>query len=142
MTRILLVEDDAAIRASLSGGLTELGAVVSAVGTAVEAIRFLAVEQPDAIVLDLGLPDLDGSDVLAMVRATSAVPVVIATARDDEREIVRLLDAGADDYLVKPFAAAQVWRACGRCCVARPRWRPPTAGSWSAAWRSTRPRAP
>jgi DNA-binding response OmpR family regulator len=59
------------------------------------------------VLLDLGLPDLDGSDVLAMVRATSDIPVVIATARDDEREIVRLLDAGADDYLVKPFSAAQ-----------------------------------
>jgi DNA-binding response OmpR family regulator len=57
--------------------------------------------------LDLGLPDLDGSDVLAVVRASSDVPVVVATARDDEAEIVRLLDAGADDYLVKPFSAAQ-----------------------------------
>ena len=57
--------------------------------------------------LDLGLPDLDGADVLALIRATSDVPVVIATARDDEREIVRLLDAGADDYLIKPFSAGQ-----------------------------------
>ncbi len=107
MVRILLVEDDLAIRSSLTRGLTEQGAVVSAVGTAVEAIKALAVERPDAVVLDLGLPDLDGFDVLTMVRATSDVPVVIATARDDDREVVRLLDAGADDYLVKPFSAAQ-----------------------------------
>jgi DNA-binding response OmpR family regulator len=62
----------------------------------------------DVVVLDLGLPDLDGGDALAMIRAVSAVPVIVATARDDEREIVRVLDAGADDYLVKPFAAEQL----------------------------------
>ncbi|MFT4264125.1 MAG: response regulator transcription factor [Nocardioides sp.] len=107
MTRILLVEDDAAIRASLTRGLTAHGAVVSSVATAVEAIKAVGSELPDAMLLDLGLPDLDGADVLTMIRASSDLPVVIATARDDEREIVRLLDAGADDYLVKPFAAAQ-----------------------------------
>ncbi|RZI88754.1 MAG: response regulator transcription factor [Microbacterium sp.] len=107
MVRILVVEDDLAIRTSLARGLTDQGAVVTAVGTAVEAIRAAGEDQPDVIMLDLGLPDLDGSDVLAVVRASSDVPVVVATARDDEREIVRLLDAGADDYLVKPFSAAQ-----------------------------------
>jgi DNA-binding response OmpR family regulator len=107
MVRLLLVEDDPAIRSTLTRGLAEHGAVVSAVGSAVEAIKALAAERPDAVVLDLGLPDLDGSDVLTMIRATSDVPVVIATARDDDREIVRLLDAGADDYLVKPFSAVQ-----------------------------------
>lgn len=106
MVRILLVEDHEAIRRTLTRGLSDLGAVVTAVGTAVEAIQSLAVDRPDVLLLDLGLPDLDGSDVLIMVRATSDVPVVIGTARDDEREIVRLLDAGADDYLVKPFSAA------------------------------------
>ena len=106
MVRILLVEDHDAIRRTLTRGLTENGAVVTAVSTAVEAIQALTLERPDAVLLDLGLPDLDGSDVLTMVRATSDVPVVIGTARDDEREIVRLLDAGADDYLVKPFSAA------------------------------------
>ncbi|WP_353829173.1 response regulator transcription factor [Agromyces sp. SYSU T0242] len=107
MPRILLVEDDPAIRAALTRGLTDQGASVTAVDTAVGAMKALAVEQPEAIMLDLGLPDLDGSHVLTMLRATSDVPVVIATARDDDAEIVRLLDAGADDYLVKPFSAAQ-----------------------------------
>lgn len=107
MARILLVEDDEAIRRTLTRGLQESGAVVTTASTAVEAIRTLSTDRPEIILLDLGLPDLDGSDVLTMVRATSDVPVIIATARDDEREIVRLLDAGADDYLVKPFAAAQ-----------------------------------
>lgn len=107
MVHLLVVEDDEPIRRSLIRGLTEQGASVSAVGSAVEAIKALAVEQPDAVMLDLGLPDLDGADVLALIRAQSHLPVVVATARDDDREVVRLLDAGADDYLIKPFSAAQ-----------------------------------
>ena len=63
---------------------------------------------PDVVILDLGLPDIDGGDLLKMLRAVSSVPLIVGTARDDEREIVRLLDAGADDYIVKPFSAAQV----------------------------------
>jgi DNA-binding response OmpR family regulator len=108
MVRLLLVEDDPDIRRTLTRGLTEQGATVIPVETAVEAIKAVGTERPDAVVLDLGLPDLDGADVLALIRASSDLPVVVATARDDEREIVRLLDAGADDYLIKPFSAAQV----------------------------------
>jgi DNA-binding response OmpR family regulator len=107
MVSILLVEDDEAIRRTLTRGLTEHGATVTAVASAVEAINAMPLERPEVVMLDLGLPDLDGADVLALIRATSTVPVIIATARDDEREIVRLLDAGADDYLIKPFSAAQ-----------------------------------
>ncbi|MDH2415986.1 response regulator transcription factor [Nocardioides sp. CER19] len=108
MVRLLLVEDDPDIRRTLARGLGEHGATVVPVASAVEAIKAVSSERPDAVVLDLGLPDLDGSDVLALIRAGSDLPVVVATARDDEREIVRLLDAGADDYLIKPFSAAQV----------------------------------
>jgi DNA-binding response OmpR family regulator len=108
MVRLLLVEDDPEIRRTLSRGLGEQGATVIPVATAVEAIKAVSTERPDAVILDLGLPDLDGADVLALIRASSDLPVVVATARDDEREIVRLLDAGADDYLIKPFSAAQV----------------------------------
>ncbi|MEO6511207.1 MAG: response regulator transcription factor [Nocardioides sp.] len=104
---MLLVEDDEPIRRGLARGLTEQGATVTTAGTAVEAIKALAAEHPDVVVLDLGLPDLDGTDVLALIRAQSDLPVLIATARDSDREVVRLLDAGADDYLVKPFSAAQ-----------------------------------
>jgi DNA-binding response OmpR family regulator len=64
--------------------------------------------RPDLVVLDLGLPDLDGVTMLRMLRGASRVPVIVATARDDEAEIVAVLDAGADDYLVKPFSAAQL----------------------------------
>jgi DNA-binding response OmpR family regulator len=60
------------------------------------------------VLLDLGLPDIDGADVLSMLRAVSDVPVIIATARDDEADVVRLLDLGADDYVIKPFTAAQL----------------------------------
>jgi DNA-binding response OmpR family regulator len=108
---ILLVEDDVAIRVGLSRALTAHGATVTCVGTAVEAIKSLAEARPDVVLLDLGLPDLDGADVLNLIRsnpASAALPVIVVTARDEDREVVRLLDAGADDYLVKPFSAAQV----------------------------------
>ncbi|MBC7630497.1 response regulator transcription factor [Aeromicrobium sp.] len=108
MLRILLVEDDDDIRAGLSRALTNQGVTVAAVARGADALGRLAEFAPDAVILDLGLPDLDGSDVLAMIRSLGQVPVLVATARDDEREIVRLLDAGADDYLVKPYSAAQV----------------------------------
>ncbi len=107
MVHLLVVEDDEPIRRALVRGLTEQGASVVAASTAVEAIRLVSTERLDAVLLDLGLPDLDGRDVLALVRAGGDVPVVITTARDDERDIVQLLDSGADDYLVKPFSAAQ-----------------------------------
>ena len=69
----------------------------------------LITEDPgDVVVLDLGLPDVDGRKLLRMLRALSPIPVIVATARDDEREIVQTLDAGADDYVVKPFSAAQL----------------------------------
>jgi DNA-binding response OmpR family regulator len=62
----------------------------------------------DVVVLDLGLPDVDGSEVLKMIRAVSSVPIIVATARDEEEEIVRILKSGADDYVVKPFSGAQL----------------------------------
>lgn len=65
-------------------------------------------EQPEVVLLDLGLPDLDGQQVLRMLRAVSQVPVIVVTAQDDDRTIVRALDDGADDYLVKPFGSEQL----------------------------------
>ncbi|GAB7042217.1 MULTISPECIES: response regulator transcription factor [Catenuloplanes] len=108
MARLLLIEDDLTIRLPLVRALTERGHAVAAAGTALDGVRLALDERPDLVVLDLGLPDLDGRETLRMVRAVSAVPVIVATARDDETEIVRVLDAGADDYLVKPFSAAQL----------------------------------
>ncbi len=103
MATVLVVEDDDFVRAALIQELAERHAVRSA-GRALDALRDIAQHPPDAVVLDLGLPDLDGAEALKMVRGISDVPVIVATARDDEAEIVRLLRAGADDYLVKPFS--------------------------------------
>ena len=104
MPTVLLVEDDPTIRSALVRSLSKAGHVVRAVGTALDALREVTSARPDVVILDLGLPDLDGADALRMLRGVCDVPVVVATARDNEREIVRLLNSGADDYLVKPFS--------------------------------------
>jgi len=108
VAHLLLIEDDAAIRTSLLRALRERGHAVAASHTAMDGLQTALAERPDLVVLDLGLPDLDGRELLRMLRAVSAMPVIVATARDDEEEIVRVLDAGADDYIVKPFTAAQL----------------------------------
>jgi len=105
---VFLIEDDQAIRQTLTTSLTQQGHSVKAVSTAAEALRDLAGWDPEVVVLDLGLPDIDGRDVIRMLRAVSQVPVIVATARDDPDEIVRILDAGADDYVVKPYTAAEM----------------------------------
>jgi DNA-binding response OmpR family regulator len=108
MASVLLVEDDQHIREALAHGLTAAGHAVRAESSGAAGLTALVEWSPDVVVLDLGLPDIDGADVLRMMRSVSGVPVIVATARDDEEEIVRLLDAGADDYVMKPFAAAQI----------------------------------
>ncbi|HEX6872356.1 MAG TPA: response regulator transcription factor, partial [Micromonosporaceae bacterium] len=108
MATVLLVEDDHVVRCAMLRSLTDLGHAVDTTGTALEALRRVAASPPDLIVLDLGLPDLDGADALRMLRGISDVPIIIATARDDEADIVRLLRAGADDYMVKPFSSAHL----------------------------------
>ena len=105
---VLVIEDDLRIREILARQLTAAGHAVRGEATGSGALAAVANWHPDVIVLDLALPDVDGGDVLRMVRGVSTVPVIVATARDDEAEIVRLLDAGADDYVVKPYAAAQI----------------------------------
>jgi two-component system, OmpR family, response regulator PrrA len=108
MAQVLLVEDDGAIRTALTRALREQGHSVAAVGSGLPALSAVVEQQPDVVLLDLGLPDIDGADVLSMLRAISDIPVIVATARDDEAEMVRLLDLGADDYVIKPFTATQV----------------------------------
>ncbi|GGJ88444.1 DNA-binding response regulator [Pilimelia anulata] len=105
---MLLVEDDPAIRGTLMRALHDLGHAVRSASTAMSGLDLALAEPPDLVVLDLGLPDRDGVELLRMLRAVSRVPVIVATARDDEADIVRALDAGADDYVVKPFRAAQL----------------------------------
>jgi DNA-binding response OmpR family regulator len=108
MARVLLVEDDPDIRTTVIRQLSEFGHSVRSAGTALTALREATRDPGDVIVLDLGLPDLDGSEALKMLRAVTRTPVIIATALDDEGEIIRLLHAGADDYLVKPYSSAHL----------------------------------
>ena len=108
MASVLVVEDDQRIRETIARSLTDSGHAVRTEARGADALSVVVDWRPDVVVLDLGLPDLDGADVLRMVRSVSTVPVIVATARDDETEVVRLLDAGADDYVIKPYSAAQL----------------------------------
>jgi DNA-binding response OmpR family regulator len=105
---LVLIEDDPAIRVALERALARRGHAVYAAATAMAGLELVTSRSPDVVVLDLGLPDVDGTQVLGMIRGISAVPVIVATARDDEHEMVRVLDLGADDYVVKPFSAEQL----------------------------------
>ena len=104
MARVLIVEDDPYVRSAMVAELTRRTHAVRTAGTALDGIREVSHHPPEVIVLDLGLPDLDGGQVLKMIRAITAAPVLVATARDEEAEIIRLLNDGADDYVVKPFS--------------------------------------
>jgi len=105
---VLLVEDDLRIRTSLSRALTARGHAVSSAPSGLAGLQQAVDERPDLVVLDLGLPDLDGIQLLRMLRSVSDVPVIVATARDDDQDVIQALDAGADDYVVKPFSAEQL----------------------------------
>lgn len=108
MADVLIIEDDATIRTALVRALTARQHSTMTSPTAMDGLQSLVAHRPDVVLLDLGLPDLDGASLLAMIRAVSDVPVIVVTARDEGKEIVALLDAGADDYLVKPFAVDQL----------------------------------
>jgi DNA-binding response OmpR family regulator len=108
VAQLLVIEDDERIRTALIRALRDRGHVVSSAGTALAGLRQAVEERPDLVVLDLGLPDLDGRELLRMLRAVSTVPVIVATARDDDDSVVQALDAGADDYVLKPFPASQL----------------------------------
>lgn len=108
MAQVLVVEDDPTIRTALTRALTDRGHAVTSAPSAMAGLQFAVDQRPDLVVLDLGLPDVDGLEVLRMLRGVSQVPVVVATARDDEESIIAALDAGADDYVVKPFGGAQL----------------------------------
>src|SRR4051812_2486669 len=105
---VLVVEDDQQVRSALVRELGRRQYAVQGAATALAALRVVNSDPPDLVVLDLGLPDLDGVQVLRMLRAVRDIPVIVATGRRDDAEIVRLLRAGADDYLVKPFSVDQL----------------------------------
>lgn len=108
MATILLIEDDVSIRSAITRALTDLGHVVSTSNRGMTGLESAIEDAPDVVLLDLGLPDIDGLQVLAMLRAVSEVPVIIITARDDDADMIKALDGGADDYVVKPFGIKQV----------------------------------
>jgi DNA-binding response OmpR family regulator len=108
VSSVVLIEDDAGIRLALERALVRRGHQVRSASDAMTGLAAVVDAAPDVVVLDLGLPDVDGVRLLGMVRQVSSVPVIIATARDDEREMIRVLDRGADDYVIKPFSAEQL----------------------------------
>jgi two-component system, OmpR family, KDP operon response regulator KdpE len=105
---ILVVDDEPAIRRLLRTSLIAQGFRVTEAADGTEALAAITGGGVDVVVLDLGLPDIDGLDVIRRVRAASALPIVVLTARDEERAKVAALDLGADDYVTKPFGIAEL----------------------------------
>ena len=105
---ILVVEDDAQIRNFICFTLEAEAYICRTAATAEEAMRLLAAEPIDLMLLDLGLPALDGTEVIRRLRTWSEMPVIVVSARDQDREKVAVLDLGADDYLTKPFSASEL----------------------------------
>lgn len=105
---VLLIEDDKSIRNFLQLALKTENYKVLEANNGLTGISMFMSHNPDLIMLDLGLPDIDGMQVLEQIRQTSAVPVIIVSARGQEREKVAALDLGADDYITKPFGAAEL----------------------------------
>ena len=107
MPRIVLIEDDVEIRRLAAAALAKQGHDVESAERAMEGLELAVSSNPDLVILDLGLPDIDGTELLRMIRAVSAVPVIVITARGADETVVSTLDSGADDYLVKPFSLPQ-----------------------------------
>ena len=108
MSSILVIEDDPAIRSAVQRAMSERGHVVAVASSGLPGLELVINDRPDVVMLDLGLPDVDGLTMIPMIRAASSVPIIVITARDDDATIVQALDGGADDYVVKPFGAEQV----------------------------------
>jgi two-component system KDP operon response regulator KdpE len=103
MTSVLVVEDDPQLRRALTINLRARGYDVRGVGDGTSALSAAATELPDLVILDLGLPDMDGVEVVAGLRGWTAVPIIVLSARDGQHDKVAALDGGADDYVTKPF---------------------------------------
>ncbi|MCA7119690.1 MAG: response regulator transcription factor [Acidibrevibacterium sp.] len=107
-SRILVIDDEPQIHRFLRPALEAAGFAVIAAETAAEGLRLIAGQAPDLVLLDLGLPDLDGQEVLRRLRGFSDVPVIVLSAREREAEKIAALDNGADDYVEKPFALGEL----------------------------------
>jgi two-component system KDP operon response regulator KdpE len=108
MNRVLVVDDEAQIVRALRTSLEARGYDVLSAGRGDQAITLITADEIDIVILDLGLPDIDGLDVLKRIRAFSEVPVIILTVREAQAEKVAALDAGADDFVTKPFGMEEV----------------------------------
>jgi two-component system KDP operon response regulator KdpE len=123
MSRVLVVDDDPSLVRALTINLRARGYEVHAAATGTAALRLAAEHPPQAVVLDLGLPDMDGNEVIAGLRGWTDVPILVLSAREQSKEKVAALDAGADDYVVKPFGMDELLarlRAAIRRGVAEP----------------------
>ncbi len=107
-TRILVIEDDAPIRRFLRIALASGGHDMLEAERGRQGIELAATSAPDCVVLDLGLPDMDGKEVIAAIRGWSRVPILVLSVRDGEAEKIAALDAGADDYVTKPFSTGEL----------------------------------
>ena len=107
-SRILLVDDDVSIQRAVAPLLRSRGYHVDVVSTGLEAVKAVEADAPDLIVLDLGLPDLEGAEVCRRMRAHTRAPIVVLSARSGEAEKVAALDIGADDYVTKPFGPEEL----------------------------------
>nr|WP_122012315.1 response regulator transcription factor [Maliibacterium massiliense] len=105
---ILVVEDDHAVRNLITTTLETQGYRFHTAGTGSQSIMEAVSQHPDVILLDLGLPDMDGVDIIRKVRTWSSVPIIVVSARSEERDKIEALDAGADDYLTKPFSVEEL----------------------------------
>src|SRR5690348_7429344 len=105
---VLLVDDEVRIRKSLRTGFEVEGFAVEEAGTGAAAIRSATLKPPDLVILDLGLPDVEGAEVVRQLRSWSNVPLIVLSVRSSEAEKVHLLELGADDYVVKPFGMAEL----------------------------------
>jgi two-component system KDP operon response regulator KdpE len=108
MTRVLVVDDEPQIRRTLAINLRARGYEVDLASTGNEALQLATARQPDVMVLDLGLPDIDGNDVIARLRTWTSLPIVVLSVRELESDKVSALDAGADDYVTKPFGMVEL----------------------------------
>ena len=117
LSLVLIVDDEPQIQRFLRHSLTASGYALETASGAAEALRLFASRHPDIVVLDLGLPDMDGKAVIGQIRQSSQVPIIVLSARDAEEEKIAALDLGANDYVVKPFAIGELLariRACLR----------------------------
>ena len=139
--RVLLVDDDPRIRAVLRLGLADHGFQVDVAGTGLAGLAAVTAAPPDAVLLDVGLPDLDGFEVCRRIRRHSRLPVIMVSARAGNQDVAAGLDAGADEYVTKPVTAPELAARIHECCAAATGTGRPVSGRPTPRC-DRRPRAP